>query len=299
MAEGRELVMYVNGQLMLQSQAIPIMKSAEFQSRSGYYDSERTFNGEIFKLRQHLERLYRGLFYSQIDCGMSLEDMESKTLEVLEANRPLLAPGDEFSVSQTVTFRLPSTPDGKPGVNVVINCQFLDFSSFARSYVLGVKLVTADVFDIPRRSIGGGKEGGQQIIPLMTDPDGNITECAGANFMFVRDGHIKLPDRRTVLQGVSMHTVLELAEALEIAVDEDSYPVHEVYEADEAFITGTRYCSLPVASVDGFRLGHEGLPGPVTSKLLDAWRDRVGVDFVQQALDQVPSGETEKPSQGP
>jgi branched-subunit amino acid aminotransferase/4-amino-4-deoxychorismate lyase len=106
--------------------------------------------------------------------------------------------------------------------------------------------------------------------------------------MFVREGRIKLPDRSNVLPGISMKTILELAELLEIAVDEGRHSTHDIYLADEALVSGTRYCLLPVATVNGVNLGRD-IPGPVTRRLFQAWSQKVGLDFVHQALDHVPA----------
>jgi branched-subunit amino acid aminotransferase/4-amino-4-deoxychorismate lyase len=106
--------------------------------------------------------------------------------------------------------------------------------------------------------------------------------------MFVRDGRIKLPDRSKVLPGISMATILDLAEPLGIGVDEGRYSTHDVYDADEALVSGTRYCLLPVATVNGVSLGHE-IPGPVTRRLIEAWSQKVGLDFVDQALSHLPA----------
>jgi branched-chain amino acid aminotransferase len=105
--------------------------------------------------------------------------------------------------------------------------------------------------------------------------------------MFAREGRIKLPDRSNVLPGVSMHTVLELAESLGIPVDEGDYCTYDIYASDEAFVSSTRYCMLPVAAVNGYTMGD--VPGPVTQRLLDEWRRVVGVDFVRQSLDSLDS----------
>ena len=117
----------------------------------------------------------------------------------------------------------------------------------------------------------------------MVSEGGFITECQGANFMFVMDGRIKLPDRRNVLPGISMHTVLELAGEIGIGVDEGLYSPSLIYGADEAFVSSTRYCMLPVATLNGFRVGRS-TPGEITEKLTSAWKNMVGMDFVQQAL---------------
>ena len=84
-----------------------------------------------------------------------------------------------------------------------------------------------------------------------------------------------------------MQTVLELADELGVAVDEDDYCTYDVYTASEAFISSTRFCMLPVAAVNGYALPAD-VPGPITARLLDAWQDLVGVDFVRRALEHAP-----------
>jgi branched-subunit amino acid aminotransferase/4-amino-4-deoxychorismate lyase len=102
--------------------------------------------------------------------------------------------------------------------------------------------------------------------------------------MFVKDDRIKLPDRSNVLPGVSMKTVLELAERIGVQVDEGDYTAGDIYSADEAFVSSTRFCMVPVATINGLGIGAE-MPGPITRRLQDAWIEEVGVDFVKQALD--------------
>ena len=80
-----------------------------------------------------------------------------------------------------------------------------------------------------------------------------------------------------------MQTVLELAEMLEIPVDEGDYSPMDVYHAKEAFVSSTRFCILPVTTLNGYSLD-KNVPGPTTRNLLDAWREIVGIDFIQQAL---------------
>ena len=80
-----------------------------------------------------------------------------------------------------------------------------------------------------------------------------------------------------------METVLELADLEGIQVDEGDYCSFDAYGADEAFVTGTRYCLLPVATFNGVTVSEE-VPGPITRQILNAWTDTVRVDFVQQAL---------------
>ena len=294
MDEKPDLISYFNGEFVPHSQAVAALQTEEAQSAGGFYDAERTFNGQVFKLRQHLERLNNGLTAASIDPGLTIDEMEEVSLKVLEANRDALGKGNEFVITQVVS-QVPAQPeDDEPTVNTVIHCQYLDFSGFAHGYTNGVRIITPATYAVPRKSPESPPgEASQRVYLLMTNAEGSITECQGGNFMFVQDGRIKLPDRRHVLPGISMQTVLELAEALGIPVDESDYSTHDVYVAKEAFVSSTRLCLVPVATVNGLRVpGH--LPGPVTTTMLDAWRELVGMDFVKQALDHLPDdGSTE------
>lgn len=289
-----ELITFINGQMMPHGQAVAKLNDGQVSSAGGFYDAERTFDGRVFKLRAHLERLYGSLEYAKIDPGMSLEEMESVTLEVAEANRSFLKPNDDFILSQVVTSIADSDGGGKPRVNVVIFSELIDFASFARGYDIGLRLITPITYAVPARvSADGVTQNLQQTLSLNTDAEGNVTECQHANFMFVKDGRIKLPNRRNVLPGISMQTVLEMAESLGEPIDEDDYNSLDVYECDEAFVSSTRFCLLPVATFNGLTLGRGNLPGPITTRLLKAWADTVEADFVGRALSHLPPEDTQ------
>ena len=292
MAQTKEMVAYFNGKLVPYGLAVAGVSNGESGGSAGFYDAERTFKGEVFKLRDHLRRLYRNLDAARIDPGLSMKKMEAATLQVVEANRPLLNPGDDFVVGQVVNATTAAAGKRPPRVNVTIYCQVIDFANFASGYVRGARVITPATYAVPPPASPDGANVPQpSVYSLLSDDKGNITECRHANFFFVADGRIKLPDRGSVLPGVSMETVLELADFLEIAVDEDHYTTYDVYMADEAFVSGTQYCVLPVATLNGLRLG-EWVPGPVTRRLQSAWSKRVGVDFVQQALKRLPAEDT-------
>ena len=285
MTNSGEFLTYVNGRVMPYSQALPELQRINMRSAGGYYDSARTFAGRPFRLRRHLERLFSGLAYSNIDPGITIDDLETTSRGLIEANFTLFEGGlGDMVVTQTITIARPLSADDLPSVDVAIYCTPMEFSGFARSYVEGVRLYTPITYPRPPDADGGdGKRGSTQTLALMVNDGGYITECQGANFMFVVDGRIKLPDRRNVLPGVSMHTVLELAAVLDIGVDEGLYSPSLIYDADEAFVSSTRYCMLPVATLNGYRVG-ASTPGKVTERLTSAWKDMVGMDFVRQAL---------------
>jgi len=272
-----ELTAFLNGDFMPQSRVVREMNQAGFGSSGGFYDNERTFSGNIFRLEDHLHRLYNGLDYTKIDPGVTFPEMVDITLRVLQANIPHLDAGEEFLVSQIVS----PCPDPDGSINVAVYCQFLEMGHFAAHYTRGIRVTTPGTYNIPSRGQPSGKT--HVAMALMMNEKGHITECQGGNFMFVRGGRIRLPDRRHVLPGVSMKTVLELAESVGVPIDEGEYSPEDVYESQEAFVTSTRFCLAPAVSLNGLDI-HTGLMGPITESLLDAWKEMVGLDFVQQAI---------------
>ena len=118
---------------------------------------------------------------------------------------------------------------------------------------------------------------------FLMDMDGNLTEGTGYNFFMVTDGVLRTAGDRAILQGVSRGMVFDLAEQLDIRVVEEDLQPYDLYTADEAFISTTSPCVLPVTQVDKRQIG-DGKPGPVVRQLLAAWSEAVGVDIVDQAL---------------
>ena len=118
--------------------------------------------------------------------------------------------------------------------------------------------------------------------PLLTDTDGNITEGIGYNVFLVTDGVIRTPGDRSLLQGVSRAMVFDLARQLEISLVEEDLQPYDLYTADEAFLTSTSPCVLPITRADKRQLG-DGRPGPISQQLLAAWSEAVGMDIVDQA----------------
>ena len=302
MSQSTELMAYVNGELVPESRAVISVLDRGFRWGDSVYDMTRTFGGKPFKLRAHLDRLYRSLLYTRIDSGLAEDEMEQLTLELVDANRHLLGPNDDFAVTHIVSRGLMDTRVHE-GPNVVIYCLPIKFSGFARQYTEGVRVNTPATRRTPPQSLSPkakignkmnhlmaefeAKDADPDAVALMLDMDGNVAECAGANFMFVADGSIKVPNRRHTLPGISMETVMELAENQGIPVQEGDYTPFDVYQSDEAFITSTSYSLLPVATLNGRRIGSE-MPGPISQGLLAAWSDLAGVNFVDQAVSHLP-----------
>src|SRR5262249_22270056 len=123
-----------------------------------------------------------------------------------------------------------------------------------------------------------------QANALLLDLDGNVTETGTANFLFVNRGCIVSPPRERILPGISLAIVRRLTTKLGLSWEERTFQVHHVMHADEAFLTSTPYCILPVTRLNSGAIG-TGRPGPVFRRLLDAWSQEVGLDIQQQIFE--------------
>ena len=121
-------------------------------------------------------------------------------------------------------------------------------------------------------------------LPVFMDIDGNISEGGGFNVMLVKDGVIRTPTDRAILQGISRGVVMDLADRLEIPLVEEDLQPYDLYTADEVFFTRTTPGIVPAARIDNRMIGDgEDFPGPITTQLLSAYSELVGLDIVDQA----------------
>ena len=291
---------WLNGENMPRSEAKISMMDRGFRLGDVVFDTSRTFSGKIFRLREHLDRLYRSLQFTRIDPGMSIDDMERVTLGVVERNEEMRSSaGDDYMITQIVTRGVGSLA-GPITANVSVWIDPIDYVRYAPLYDTGAHVV------IPRtRSLSPNQldpkvkhysrlssvmaeleaqDVDPNAFPVLLDTDGNVSESTGANFCIVSNGVLKTAGDKSILQGISRMTLLELAEQLGIPTSEEDLQPYDVYTADEAFLCSTPFSLLPVGRVDNRDIG-EGVPGPITQQLLAAWSERVGVDIVDQIVE--------------
>ena len=282
---------------MPESQANVSIRDAGFLKGDAVFDTTRTFGGKIFKLKEHLDRLYNSLKYMRIDPGMTREQMAEITIQVLETNLPLLD-DDDYWVSQRIT-RGVDTPSG-PRPTVIVECLPLPFVERARFYRDGLSVVTPSVRRTPPESMSPRAKMHNYINIVLADlevqaqnPDawailldvnGNVCEGMGANFFTTKDGVALTPKEQYVLPGISRQTVVELANELGIETREADIDLFDTYTADEAFVTSTSFCICPVSSVNGAAIGSGAVPGPVTDRLQKAYSGLVDMDIVGRYL---------------
>lgn len=261
-------------------------------------DLTRTFSHKLFRLEHHVRRLYRTLHTLRIDSGISMEDMVRLSDELAEKNSAHIAADEEFGLIHFVT---PGTTPGYhvgPGLiepTVGMHCFALNLGGNYDNYQTGIHVVTARVRHQPPECMDPKLKVRSRLYwfvadneahlvdpkatALVLDLEGNIAECHGSNFLIVQDGKILSPTTRNMLEGVTWRTTLELAEKVGIPVEIRNITPHEAYNADEAFITSSSICTMPVTKLDNLQIG-DGKPGPIVKRLLEAWSELVGYDVV-------------------
>jgi len=262
------------------------------------FDVARTFNGKSFRMREHVDRLYRSLRYVRIDPGLSRDEMERISEEVVSRNEHLRADVGDYQIWQFVTRGRGrwAHKAGPPAVGVCT--RQVGFSRFAHLYregahgvIVRTRSFSADALDPKVKNFSRmnfnlaeleASDVDPEGWPILMDSRGSITEGVGYNVFIVTGGVIRTAGDRGVLQGVSRGMVFDLGKELGIPVVEEDLQPYDVYTADEAFLTSTSPCVLPVARVDRRPIGG-GTPGPVVGRLLRAWSEIVGVDIVAQA----------------
>jgi branched-chain amino acid aminotransferase len=297
MMDYTKYVGYMNGEWMPSSELKIDVRDRGFRVGDTVFDVSRTFNGTTFKLKEHVERLYRSLKYVRIDAGMSVDDMVELTEEAVRRNLHMLDVAGDFEVWQMVTrgFNKPAK-QGPPTVIIEICPNPWDWAT--RFYQTGAPAVitktrsySSDALDpkIKHHSRMNfnlaeveAADMDPDAWPIMTDAQGNLTEGVGNNVFIVTNGVVKTPGDSSILQGVSRATVIDFARQLGMEVSEEALQPYDLYTADEAFFCSTPFCVVPVVNVDKRQIG-DGKPGPVSQQILAAWSEKVGLDIVDQA----------------
>ena len=297
----RENVVYFNGELRPEKDVGISIRDRGFIYGDAVFDATRTFNGQTFKLREHIDRLYNSLKYLQIDSGMTKAEMEQWSQAVVNHNYPLLPPNQDLWVMQRISRGIESSePDVEMRPTVLIESHAIPFARRASLYRDGIRMVTPSVPRVPPRFLSPRAKTHNYLNLIMgelevhsTDPDawavlldeqGNLTEGKGSNVFLVKDGVVSTPQGRFVLEGITRSVVLDLAAGLDLPVAEQDLDLFDAYTADEAFLTSTSLCICPISSVNGATVSQGEIPGPVTRQLMAAFSDLAGMDYVSQYL---------------
>jgi branched-chain amino acid aminotransferase len=297
-------LVYFNGVFVAEKDAKVSIYDSALMFGDMVFEMTRSFNQVQFKLKDHLDRLYRGIKILNIPVNLSIEEMEQKCLETIEINKPFFDSTDEhrllINVSRGPLGIYAPIFDNKIEPTIIISDFPLKFtvSSLARFFDTGINLVIPSQRAIPATlmdpkiknrsrmwyqmaNLEVSKVEGDNNWALLIDPDGYIAEGTGDNFFMIKDGVIITPESRNILRGVSREYIFELAKELNIPCIEKNIEPYDVYDADEAFVCATPFCMLPVASLNSYKINNKHQIN-ITKKLIDQWSDNVGVDIVGQ-----------------
>ena len=297
----KERVAFFNGSIVPETEVRLSFRDYGFSVGDGAFDTARSAARKPFLFKEHIDRLFKSLGYLRLDPGLTPKQMLAFTHEVFERNLSLLGEHEDYWITQWISrgVRSLSRTSAEGAPTVIIECSPLPLKARARGMQDGLEVITpGGIRRTPPEAISprykslsyGNLVAGdlevQALKPgatcVLLDTRGCLCEGLGSNIFIVRDGEVLTPHERYVLAGLSRQTVMEIAGDLRLPVREADIDLYDAYVADEAFITSTSWCLVPVKSINGKPMA-AGAWGPVTRALSEGYKQRLGgFDYVAQ-----------------
>jgi branched-chain amino acid aminotransferase len=276
MAEKENLV-YIDGYFLPKSEAKISVYDHGLLYGDGVFEGIRAYNGRVFKLEEHIKRLYHSANSIELSIPMSQEDLKKKILETIRRN------GLKDAYVRVVVTRgvgdLGLDPRKCPKSSIIIIADRITLwkekslkaitASTRRNAVTALNPMIKSLNYL--NNILAKLEANRANVSeaIMLNQQGLVCEGTGDNIFIVKNRVIATPPpSANILVGVTRDAVIELASKEGLKVEQRDITVHELYNADEAFFTGTAAEVMPLVDVDGRRIGN-GEPGPITRKLME------------------------------
>ncbi|MFC7440881.1 branched-chain-amino-acid transaminase [Laceyella putida] len=280
----RETWVYLNGEFVPKAKAVVSVFDHGFLYGDGIFEGIRCYSGNIFCLKEHIVRLFESAKSIMLDIPLTPEEMEAVVVETVEKN------GLPDSYIRLVVSRgegdLGLDPRNCKQASVIVIVE--ELSIFPQQfYDEGLEIVTVatrrNVPDALNPKIKSLNYLNNVLVrieatragvfeALMLNHEGYVCEGSGDNVFIVKNGKVFTPPTYVgALEGITRNIVIELCRELQIPCEEVPFTRHDVYVADEVFLTGTAAEMIPVVNVDGRLIG-SGKPGPMTAKLTQAFR---------------------------
>jgi len=253
----------------------------------GIFEGLRSYHGKVFRLEKHIDRLWDSAKSIALDIPMTKAEMMEATNQTVAVN------GLKDAYIRLIVTRgvgnLGLNPYScvKPSV-IIIATQLALYP--LELYEKGLEIVTASTMRMPPAALNPRVKSLNYLNSimakiealrvgceesLMLNHKGEVAECTGDNIFIIKDGVLMTPPISAgILQGITRDVVLELAAKLGIPAKEVAFTRHDVFVADECFLTGSAAELIPVVSIDQRTIG-DGLPGTITKKLLEAFHEEV------------------------
>lgn len=281
---------YMNGQLVDREDAKVSVFDHGFLYGDGIFEGIRVYNGKIFRAKKHIDRLWDSAKTLDIKIPISKDEMKAAIYKTVEANGFVDAYIRLVVTRGEGTLGLDAHTCGTP--NIIVIAQALSLYS-ADFYEKGIKIVTASTIRNPSDSLSPRVKSLNYLNnimakieayyagceeALMLNHKGDVCECTGDNIFIVKNGKLMTPPiNACILEGVTRNTVLEICKELGLEACEQDFTRHDVYTADECFLTGSAAELIPVVALDGRDIA-DGKPGPITMRILSAFGEFVKKD---------------------
>ncbi|WP_342303910.1 branched-chain-amino-acid transaminase [Methanolobus sp. ZRKC5] len=280
-----ELLIYYNGDFVPKSEATTSVYDHGFLYGDGVFEGIRAYNGRVFKLHEHVDRLYDSAKAIALNIPLTIEEMEEAILETLRKNnltdayiRPIVSRGigdlgldprkcpkpNIFIISQEWGAMYGDLYEvGLTGVTVSVRRNSCD--------ALSPNIKSLNYLNNILAKIEANEKGGDEAI--FFDQNGYLSEGSGDNIFIIKKGKVYTPPTINNLKGITRATAIELLADMGIETHVENLGMFDLYTADEIFVTGTAAEAAPLVKVDGRPIG-DGKPGPITKKMVEVF-DRV------------------------
>jgi branched-chain amino acid aminotransferase len=273
------LQIYLDGRLVPKEDAKVSVYDHGFLYGDGVFEGMRSYGGKVFRLKEHLDRLWDSAKSIWLAMPLTRDEMSAAVYQTLKANN--ISDGYIRLVVSRGAGYLGLDPNkcARPQIVIIADKIELYPSEF---YEKGLEIVTASTIRNhpgalnPRvkslnylnnilAKIEGLKAG--CVEALMLNHNGEVAECTGDNIFIVKRGTLLTPPTDAgILEGITRNAVIEIARSIKLPVAEQAMTRHDVYAADECFLTGSAAEVIPVVKVDSRAIG-DGKPGPITRDL--------------------------------
>jgi len=272
-------IIFMNDKLVPEDEARVSVFDHGLLYGDGVFEGLRSYAGKVFRLDAHLDRLWASARAICLEIPLAKEAVAKAVIDTLAANK--LSDGYIRLVVTRGAGSLGLDPNRTKNPQVIVIADTISLYP-AEFYEQGLRIVTAATQRTqsaalsPRikslnylNNLMAKLEGLQAgcVEALMLNHKGEVAECTGDNIFIVRSGRLLTPPPDAgILEGITRNAVMELAVAGGIDCREATLTRHDLYTADECFLTGTAAEVIPVVDIDGRKIG-AGKPGPVTTRL--------------------------------
>ncbi|MBU6391670.1 MAG: branched-chain-amino-acid transaminase [Planctomycetota bacterium] len=279
------LKIYINGQILPQEEARISVFDHGLLYGDGVFEGIRAYNGKIFALDQHMDRLYDSAAAISLKIPITKEEMANDIKKTMEANkltdsyiRLVVTRGvgklgldpNKCSTPQIIiitdTIELYSKALYEKGLDIVSVTTIRNHFSALDPKIKSLNYLNNILAKLESIQAGAGEA-------LMLNKDGYVAECAGDNLFILKNNVLLTPPASVgILIGITRNIIMKLAAEMGIPVKEELMTRYDLYIADECFLTGTAAEIIPVVKIDGRTIGN-GRPGKITLDLLKRYRD--------------------------